>query len=400
MTCQAWQQEAIFRMLFNSITPAVAEIPQDLILSGAAGKATASAESAHAMMGTLTRLASDETLHIDSGKVAGVSRSSASSPRVVATNAEFAERFGDWLYVGTQSALPVLYEIYADAAQRHFSGTLAGKLVVGGGMGGFGGAQPLAAMLHGAAFLGIDVDAERIKRRVKTGYCEVMVNHLDEALRMLKNAVRQRKAASVGLIGNCAELFPELAARGVVPDLLSDYTPGQHTAAHTQGTGDMARLGARVIPLTLWPLTLWSVPAADGWRVATWMALSGERSDIARVDELALKLFPNDARLQRWLPLAAKFVRFQGLPARVTWLKQRQVAELGSAVNGLVARHEMSAPILLGWHSADAGSSSSRAAWTWSAPEADPGAAQRPRSAQAIVADGTPEAADRFTSWG
>lgn len=400
LSCAGWQQEGVLRMLLNALD--VAEKPRELILSGAAGKAAADASSLQAIVAALRRLASNEALVIRSGRLDGdgVTHASLASPLVAATPTGSGEMLGDWLYAGTQTALPVLDEIYGDAAQRHFGGTLAGRLIIGGGMGGFGGAQALAAGLHGAAFLGIDVDAERIKRRVKTGYCEVMVNHLDEALRMLKNAVRQGKAASVGLIGNCAEVFPELAARGVVPDLLTDYTPGPHSAAHTQGTGDLARQGTRVIPLTLWPLTLWSVPAADGWRVATWMALSGERSDIARIDELALKLFPDDARLQRWLPLAAKFVRFQGLPARVTWLKQPQIGELGRAINDLVARHETSAPILLGWHSADAvPGSSSRAAWTWTAPEADPGAAPRPRSAQAIVADGTPDAASRFDSW-
>jgi urocanate hydratase len=398
LSCAGWQQEGILRMLLNSLDPQVAEEPQEMLLSGAAGKAAADASSLLAIVAALRRLANNEELVIRSGKPDGdgVTHASLPSPLVAATHAGSGEMLGNWLYAGAQTALPVLDEIYGDAAQHHFGGTLAGKLVVGGGLGGAGGAQPLAAMLHGAAFLGIDVDAERIKRRLKTGYCEVMVNHLDEALRVLKNAVRQRKAASVGLIGNCAEVFPELAARGVVPDLLTDYTPGLHSSAHTQGIYDLERLGTRVLPRALWNL-----PSQDGWRLATWLALSDERSDIARVDKLALSLFPNDERTRRWLPLAAEFVRFQGLPARVIWLKQQQIAELGRAVNDLVARGETLAPILLGWNSADAGpgSSSSRAAWTWTAPETDPGAIQRPLSAQAIVADGTPEAAARFDSW-
>jgi urocanate hydratase len=381
-------------MLLNSIE--IAERPQDLLLSGASGRAAADVSSLQAILAALRRLGNDETLSMHSGKLAGVSHSTPSDPRIVATNGKGDAIFGDWLYAGTQTALPALYEIYADAAQRYFGGTLAGKLVVGGGLGGAGGAQPLAATLHGAAFLGIDVDPERIKRRVKTGYCEVMVNHLDEALRMLKNAVRQRKAASVGLIGDCSELFPELARRGIVPDLLTDYSPGPHSSAHTQGINDLQRLGTRAVPLTLWPE---SVPASDDWRLATWIALSGERSDIARVDQLALNLFDDDERIQRWLSLVAKFVRFQGLPARVAWIKQRHVAQFGQAINDLVARGLTSAPVLLGWHSAEPSPSPTRAAWSWAAPETRASAPKKPRSAQAVVADGTPDTAEWFASW-
>lgn len=281
LSCKGWQQEAVLRMLLNSLDPEVAERPQGLVISDTTGKAAADWDSFHSIVALLRQLESNETLAIASGKPAGVSHSTSHSPRVVAANAPGQEDFGDWLYVGAQTALPVVYELYGAGARRHFGGTLAGKLVVGGGLGGAGGPQPLAASLHGAAFLGIDSDAERIKRCVKTGYCEVMVNNLDEALRMLKNAVRQGKSASIGLIGNCAELFPELARRGVVPDLLTDYTPGSTGAAQAQGKRDLERLGTRVIDSAKAHDLL--LPLFDGgWQVTMWIALSGEPSDITR----------------------------------------------------------------------------------------------------------------------
>jgi urocanate hydratase len=248
---------------------------------------------------------------------------------------------------------------------------------------------------------------------MKTGYCEVMVNNLDEALRMLKNAVRQRKSVSIGLIGNCAELFPELAQRGVVPDLLTDYTPAEQPAgAQLQGLRDLEKLGTRVIHDAealdyLRPLF------DDGWRLSTWMALSGEPGDIARVDRLALEMFPGDERMQRWLAIAGKYVRFQGLPARVAWLKQRELNQLARAANDLVARGEIGAPILFGRRAAPtdlqppssgaaaAAALENGACWTWvastSAKNGPPPLSGL--SAQAIVADGTAHAADRLSLW-
>jgi urocanate hydratase len=333
-------------------------------------------------------------LLVESGRPAGVARTTARSPRVAGTNVDSGEIFGNWLYAGTQTTLPVLYELYGAAARRHFGGTLAGKLVVGGGLDGDGGAQPLAAALHGAAFLGIDSDAEHIKRCVKTGYCEVMVNNIDEALRMLKNAVRRGKGASIGLIGNRDELFPELAQCGVVPDLLTDSKFALSGTAKTQAMRELEKLGTHVIDSA--KAHDYLQPLFDGgWRLTVWMALSGEPSDIAGLDRMALGMFPRDEYVQRWLAIAGKYVRFQGLPARVAWIKQHDLGQFALAANGLVARREISAPILFGCRYAPgtgpaAGENGS--CWTFAV---GTGTA----SAQAAVADGTAEAAERLASW-
>ena len=246
ISCKGWQQEAALRMLMNNLDPEVAEKPDDLVVYGGTGKAARNWECFHAIVRSLTGLANDETLLVQSGKPVGIFRTHDYAPRVLLCNSNLVghwnnwERFneldraglmmygqmtaGSWIYIGTQGILQGTYETFASVAAKHFGGDLAGKLVVTGGMGGMGGAQPLAATMNGAAFLGIDVDPERIKRRVKTGYCDVMVTNLDEALRILKNAVRKREATSVGLVGNCADIIPELARRGVVPDVLTDQT--------------------------------------------------------------------------------------------------------------------------------------------------------------------------------
>src|SRR5213593_2268851 len=246
ISCKGWQQEAALRMLLNNLDPQVAEKPEELVVYGGTGKAARNWECFHAIVRSLKALEAEETLLVQSGKPVGVFRTHEYAPRVLLCNSNLVghwnnwERFheldraglmmygqmtaGSWIYIGTQGILQGTYETFAAAAKKHFGGDLAGKLIVTGGMGGMGGAQPLAATMNGAAFLGIDADPERIKRRVKTGYCDVMVTSLDEALRILKNAVRKGEAASVGLVGNCADLIPELARRGVVPDLLTDQT--------------------------------------------------------------------------------------------------------------------------------------------------------------------------------
>jgi urocanate hydratase len=315
---------------------------------------------------------------------------------------------GSWIYIGTQGILQGTYETFAAAARKHFGGDLAGRLVVTGGMGGMGGAQPLAATMNGAAFLGIDVDPERIKRRVKTGYCDVMVNDLHEALRILKNAVRKREAASVGLVGNCADVVPELARRGVVPDLLTDQTSAHDPvggyipqglnvaqaaelrqrdaveyrrrslasiAAHVQGMLDLMRLGAvtfdygnniRTFAFEQGVKDAYAFPGfvpayirpqfCEGRGPFRWAALSGEASDIHRTDQLVLELFPKDASLERWIRLAQKRVRFQGLPARICWLGYGERDKFGLALNDLVARGELKAPIVIGRDHLDCGS--------------------------------------------
>jgi len=430
VSCKGWQQEAALRMLMNNLDPEVAEKPQELIVYGGTGKAARNWECFHAMVRSLRALENDETLLVQSGKPVGVFRTHEYAPRVLICNANLVghwsnwEKFGEleraglmmygqmtagsWIYIGTQGILQGTYETFAAAARKHFGGGLAGKLVVSGGMGGMGGAQPLAATMNGAAFLGIDADPGRIKRRVKAGYCDVMVTELDEALRILKNAVRKREAASVGLVGNCADIVPELARRGIVPDLLTDqtsahdpiggYVPNRMTleaalelrrknpeeykkrslaamAEHVRGMLALQKLGAvtfdygnniRTFAFEQGVKDAYSFPGfvpayirplfCEGRGPFRWAALSGEPSDIYRTDELVLQLFPHDEILSRWIRLAQKRVRFQGLPARICWLGYGERDKFGLALNDLVARGELKAPIVIGRDHLDCGS--------------------------------------------
>src|SRR5437016_1806400 len=249
ITCKSWQQEAALRMLMNNLDEEVAERPQDLVVYGGTGRAARSWEAYHAIVRSLKDLENDETLLVQSGKPVGVFKTHDYAPRVLLANSNLVghwsnwEKFneleraglmmygqmtaGSWIYIGSQGIVQGTFETFAAAGEKHFGGELAGKLIVSGGMGGMGGAQPLAATMTGAAFLGIEVDPERIKKRLKTGYCDFMVTSLDEALPLPKNAVRKKEAVSDGLVGNCADVIPELTERGVVPDLLTD-----HTSAH------------------------------------------------------------------------------------------------------------------------------------------------------------------------
>ncbi len=430
LSCKGWQQEAALRMLMNNLDPEVAEKPQELIVYGGTGKAARNWECFHAIVRSLRALENDETLLVQSGKPVGVFRTHEYAPRVLICNANLVghwsnwEKFGEleraglmmygqmtagsWIYIGTQGILQGTYETFAAAARKHFGGGLAGKLVVSGGMGGMGGAQPLAATMNGAAFLGIDADPGRIKRRVKAGYCDVMVTELDEALRILKNAVRKREAASVGLVGNCADIVPELARRGIVPDLLTDqtsahdpiggYVPNRMTleaalelrrknpeeykkrslaamAEHVRGMLALQKLGAvtfdygnniRTFAFEQGVKDAYSFPGfvpayirplfCEGRGPFRWAALSGEPSDIYRTDELVLQLFPHDEILSRWIRLAQKRVRFQGLPARICWLGYGERDKFGLALNDLVARGELKAPIVIGRDHLDCGS--------------------------------------------
>src|SRR6202051_4807078 len=246
ITCKSWQQEAAMRMLMNNLDEEVAERPKDLVVYGGTGRAARSWEAYHAIVASLKNLENDETLLVQSGKPVGVFKTHDHAPRVLIANSNLVghwsnwEKFneleraglmmygqmtaGSWIYIGSQGIVHGTFETFSAAGKKHFGGDLAGKLIVSGGMGGMGGAQPMAATMTGAAFLGIDVDPERIKRRLKTGYCDFMVTTLDEALRVLKNAVRKKENVSVGLVGNCADVIPELAERGVVPDILTDQT--------------------------------------------------------------------------------------------------------------------------------------------------------------------------------
>jgi urocanate hydratase len=430
LSCKGWQQEAALRMLMNNLDPEVAERPADLVVYGGSGKAARNWDCYDAIVASLRALENDETLLVQSGKPVGIFRTHEHAPRVLIANANLVghwnnwEKFGEldragltmygqmtagsWIYIGTQGILQGTYETFAAAAQKHFGGDLAGKLVVSGGMGGMGGAQPLAATLNGGAFLGIDVDPERIKRRVKSGYCDVMVNDLDESLRILKNAVRKREAASVGLVGNCADLIPALAKRGVVPDLLTDQTsahdplngyipqgldvaaaaelrqrdPGEYRrraldsiAAHVRGMLDLQKLGSvtfdygnniRTFAFEQGVKNAYDFPGfvpayirplfCEGRGPFRWVALSGEPSDIHRTDQLVLEMFPQNEMLTRWIRLAQKRVRFQGLPARICWLGYGERAQFGLALNDLVARGELKAPIVIGRDHLDCGS--------------------------------------------
>src|SRR5437588_11596302 len=244
LTCKGWGQEAAMRMLLNNLDEEVAERPQDLVVYGGTGRAARNWESFHAIVASLKSLANDETLLVQSGKPVGIFKTHEYAPRVLIANSNLVghwsnwEKFnqleraglmmygqmtaGSWIYIGSQGIVQGTFETFSAAGQKHFGTGLNGKLVVSGGMGGMGGAQPLAATMAGAAFLGIDVDPERIKKRLRTGYCDFMVNTLDEALRILKNALRKKENVAVGLVGNCADVIPELAERGVVPDILTD----------------------------------------------------------------------------------------------------------------------------------------------------------------------------------
>ncbi len=419
------------RMLMNNLDNEVAERPADLVVYGGTGKAARNWKSYHAIVRSLQALANDETLLVQSGKPVGVLRTHEWAPRVLIANSNLVghwanwEKFhelenlglimygqmtaGSWIYIGTQGILQGTYETFAAAGRKHFGGSLAGKLIVSGGMGGMGGAQPLAATLNGAAFLGIEVDAERIKRRIRGGYCDICVNSLEEALRILKNAVRQKQAVSVGLVGNCAEVIPELARLGVVPDLLTDQTSAHDPlngyipmgfglkeaaelrqknsqeylersydsiARHVTGMLELQKLGAATfdygnnirtmafehrgvkdaynfpgfVPAYIRPLF------CEGRGPFRWVALSGEAADIHRTDDLVLELFPENESLARWIRLARKHVKFQGLPARICWLGYGERDIFGVRINDLVARGELKAPIVMGRDHLDCGS--------------------------------------------
>ena len=430
LSCRGWHQEAALRMLMNNLDPEVAERPEDLIIYGGTGKAARDWNCFHALVRALRELANDETLLVQSGKPVGVFKTHPWAPRVLIANANLVghwsnwEHFrelerqglmmygqmtaGSWIYIGTQGILQGTYETFAAAGERHFAGDLAGKLVASGGLGGMGGAQPLAATMNGACFLGVEVDPERIKRRGKTGYCDIMVNDLDEALRILKEALRKKEAVSVGLVGNCADVIPALAERGVVPDLLTDQTSAhdplngyipsglaveqaaelrrkdpdgylkrsfESIARHVEGMLRLQRLGAvtfdygnniRTMAYEHGVAEAYAFPGfvpayirpmfCEGRGPFRWVALSGEPADIHRTDRLVLELFPKDRVLARWIPLAEKRVKFQGLPARICWLGYGERAEFGLRLNELVRKGELKAPIVIGRDHLDTGS--------------------------------------------
>jgi urocanate hydratase len=430
LSCKGWQQEAAMRMLMNNLDEDVAERPQDLVVYGGTGKAARNWDCYHAIVRSLKALENDETLLVQSGKPVGVFKTHEYAPRVLIANSNLVGHFSDWekfneleraglmmygqmtagswIYIGSQGIVQGTYETFNAAADKHFGGDLSGKLIVSGGMGGMGGAQPLAATMTGAAFLGIDVDPERIKKRLKTGYCDFLVTTLDEALRILKNAVRKKENVSVGLVGNCADIIPELAERGVVPDILTDqtsahdplngYVPNGMTleaalelrkndprayqersldamARHVEGMLRLQEMGSvtfdygnniRTFAYQRGVKNAYAFPGfvpayirplfCEGRGPFRWAALSGEASDIAITDELVLELFPENRSLRRWIELARKRIKFQGLPARICWLGYGERARFGLAINDLVKKGAIKAPIVIGRDHLDCGS--------------------------------------------
>lgn len=430
ISCRGWHQEAALRMLMNNLDAEVAENPQELIVYGGAGKAARNWTCFEAIVRALQTLENDETLLVQSGKPVGVFRTHEMAPRVLIANSNLVPQWatwdefrrleamglmmygqmtaGSWIYIGTQGIVQGTFETFAAAARKHFGGDLRGKLVVSGGMGGMGGAQPLAATMNGAVFLGIDVDPARIERRIKTGYCDQMTDDLDDALATLMAAKAAQQAVSVGLVGNCADVLPELVRRGIVPDVLTDQTsahdplngyvpaglpleqalelrrsnPDEYVkrslasmARHVEAMLALMRQGAvtfdygnniRQFAFSAGVRDAFEIPGfvseyirpmfCEGRGPFRWVALSGNAEDIRRTDDLAMELFPDDPVLNRWLRLARERVRFQGLPARICWLGYGERAEFGLAINELVKRGEIEAPVVIGRDHLDCGS--------------------------------------------
>jgi urocanate hydratase len=430
LSCRGWQQEAALRMLMNNLDPDVAERPEDLVVYGGTGKAARDWPSFDAIVRTLRTLAHDETLLVQSGKPVAVFRTHTGAPRVLIANSNLVgdwatwEKFreleraglmmygqmtaGSWIYIGTQGILQGTYETFGAVARQHFGGSLRGKWVLTGGMGGMGGAQPLAATMADASILCVEVDPSRIQRRLDTRYCDRMTHDLDEALAWMRDATAAGDAVSVGLVGNCADVLPELVRRGVVPDVVTDQTsahdelngyvpaglslaeaaalresdPAAYVtrsmasmAAHCEAMVELMRRGAVTfdygnnlrgqardagyadafafpgfVPAYVRPLF------CEGKGPFRWCALSGDPADIHRTDELVLELFPDDAHLRRWIEMARERIAFQGLPARICWLGQGERARFGVALNDLVASGELSAPIVIGRDHLDTGS--------------------------------------------
>ncbi|MCP3773112.1 urocanate hydratase [Paenibacillus sp. MZ04-78.2] len=430
LTAKGWQQEAVLRMLMNNLDPEVAERPEDLVVYGGIGKAARNWEAYDKIVECLTELEADETLLVQSGKPVGMFKTHSQAPRVLISNSVIVPAFanwdtfheldkkglmmygqmtaGSWIYIGTQGILQGTYETFAEAARQHANGTLRGTLTLTAGLGGMGGAQPLAVTMNEGVVIGVDVDATRIQRRIDTRYCDVMVRDLDEALKLAREAQEQGRPLSIGLIGNAAEVFPEFVRRGIVPDFVTDqtsahdplngYVPAGYSleaaselrtshsaeyvrlskrsmAAHVQAMLDLQKLGSIVfdygnnirqvaldegvkdafnfpgfVPAYIRPLF------CEGKGPFRWAALSGDPEDIYKTDELVLKLFPENEHLRRWIELAREKVAFQGLPSRICWLGYGERVKMGLAINEMVRSGELSAPIVIGRDHLDCGS--------------------------------------------
>jgi len=429
-TCKGWHQEAALRMLMNNLDPDVAENPDALIVYGGTGRAARNWDCYHAIVRSLRQLENDETLLVQSGKPVGIFRTHPEAPRVLIANSNLVGHWsnwtefrrleqlgltmygqmtaGSWIYIASQGIIQGTYETFAAAGRKHFGGSLAGRLIVSGGMGGMGGAQPLAATMAGACFLGIDVDGARIEKRLKTRYCDHLARTLDEALAMLDAARKKQEAISVGLVGNCADVLPELIQRGVTPDIVTDqtsahdplngYVPNQMTldealrlrqrdpdeyvrrsmdamARHMEAILALQKAGSvafdygnnlRAQAQAAGVERAFDVPGfvpeyirpmfCEGRGPFRWVALSGDPADIHRTDRLVLEMFPHNADLARWIKLAQDRIAFQGLPARICWLGYGERAAFGLAMNALVRSGEIKAPIVIGRDHLDTGS--------------------------------------------
>lgn len=430
ISCKGWGQEAAMRMLMNNLNPAVAENPDELIVYGGQGKAARSWDCYDAIVGSLKELENDETLLVQSGKPVGVFRTHSEAPRVLISNSMLVPAWGNWdhfrelerkglmmfgqmtagswIYIGTQGILQGTYETLAEAARRHFGGALQGKLVVSGGLGGMGGAQPLAITMNMGTALLAEVDEQRIQRRVETGYLDVMERDIDKAIDKALVARGADNAISIGLLGNAADLVQELVKRGVTPDVLTDqtsahdalngYVPngmpysealklrrsdpeaylaeamrtmGEHVEAmlelqkrgavtfdygnNIRGQAESAGIDNAFdipgfVPEFIRPLF------CRGKGPFRWAALSGDPKDIAETDKAVMETFPDDEPLRRWIKLASEKVKFQGLPSRICWLGYGERDKMGLIFNDLVAKGRISAPIVIGRDHLDAGS--------------------------------------------
>lgn len=430
LLCKGWLQEAAMRMLMNNLDPDVAEKPEELIIYGGSGKAARNWDAYHAIIKSLQELEDDETLVVQSGKPVAIFKTHKNAPRVIISNAmlvpdwanwdEFRKleamgltmygqmTAGSWIYIGTQGILQGTYETFAECARQHFNGTLEGKFLLTAGIGGMGGAQPLAATMNGAAFLGIDVDIKRLQKRIDTKYLDVIAKDLDEALSLVIKAKEEKKALSVGLVGNAGEVLPEILERGIVPDVLTDQTSAHDTlngyvpmgmsfedalklrkenpneyikqakttiAKHVVTMLEFQKRGAITfdygnnirgeakengvtnafdfpgfVPAYIRPLF------NDGKGPFRWAALSGDPNDIYETDKAVMETFPEDKALVRWIKLAQEKVAFQGLPARICWLGYGARAKMGKIFNDLVASGKVKAPIVIGRDHLDCGS--------------------------------------------
>ncbi|MYB43393.1 MAG: urocanate hydratase [Acidimicrobiia bacterium] len=429
LTCPGWPQEAAFRMLQNNLDPEVAERPDDLVVYGGTGRAARSWDAYHAMIRTLTTLAGDETMLVQSGKPVGVLRTHEWAPRVLIANSNLVPDWADWdefrrlehlgltmfgqmtagswIYIGTQGILQGTYECFAAIARKRFGGSLAGTLTVTAGLGGMGGAQPLAITMNGGVALCVELDPDRAYRRVETRYLDVVADGYADALRRCTEAVAARRPLSVGLAGNAAELLPRLLADGVAADIVTDQTPAhdplayipdglsleeadelreakpdEYTdrsraamATHVEAMVGFLDGGAEVfdygnslraeaelggydrafaypgfLPAYIRPLF------CEGKGPFRWVALSGDPADIAATDRAVLEEFPDDEGLRRWITLAGERVAFQGLPARICWLGYGERHRLGLRFNDMVRSGELKAPIVIGRDHLDSGS--------------------------------------------